>query len=116
MDELIRTAGSMFSPEQYLFWTRIQCCAWTVADVVIILCLLRLGDVSRRLCGRQGHVFSYIALAATILPALAVPFASTGMQIFVVELLVTIPHFLIIINALTLDARSHVLALKMLCT
>ncbi len=94
---MIAWLGGWFSPEQYLHWTRIQCCAWTAADFVIVFSLIRLADLARRLCGAPGHRGAYAALLTTLPFALCVPFARTGGQIFVLELLITVPHFALIL-------------------
>jgi len=114
MNAVIERIGGLFSPEQYLFWTRIECIAWTAADVALIFAMLRLGDLARRAAGREPHRVSYIVLALTLLAALGVPLSPNGRMIFLAELAVTIPHFLIIIYVLVADLRAGAALLRAL--
>ncbi len=114
LDALINAMGNAFTPEQYLFWTRIECSAWTLADIVIVFYLIRLANRARLLLHRGPHVFSYAILAATAPLAAFIPFASTGGIILLIELAVTIPHFLIILYILAKDARNFAAALHLL--
>lgn len=89
--------GSHFSPEAYLFWTRIQCLAWTCADLVIVFFCIRIANLARTTVQQRQHRIPYFILAVTtcFLPAIA--FADTGMRIFLIELVVTVPHFVLIL-------------------
>jgi len=113
-DALIQAMGNAFTPEMYLFWTRIQCSAWTLADLVIVFCLIRLANTARGIVKIEPHVFSYVALALTIPPAAFIPFAPNGRLILLIELAVTIPHFLLILYILAKDAKTFGMALNKL--
>jgi len=105
MDGFIHAMGSLFSPEAYVLWTRIECTAWTAADLVIVFVLIRLGDLARAALGKQAHRVSYVVLLLTVPPAVVIPFCGTGLGIFALELCVTIPHFLIILYVIAADSR-----------
>ena len=100
INDAILWLGERFSPEQYLFWTRIQCLMWTSADLVIVYYLLRIANLGRGLIGIRPHRYSYVILALTIPGMPFVAIARTGMQIFLLELVITIPHFLLILYIL----------------
>ena len=114
LDALLNAMGNAFTPEMYLFWTRIECSAWTLADVVIVFYLIRLANAARKVLNRDPHVFSYLVLAVTIPLAAFIPLAPTGGVILLIELAVTIPHFLLILYVLAKDARSFAAALHVL--
>jgi len=114
LDALLNTMGNAFTPEMYLFWTRLECSAWTLADVVIVFYLIRLANAARRVLNQDPHVFSYLVLAATIPLAAFIPFAPTGGVILLIELAVTIPHFLLILYVLAKDAGCFAAALHQL--
>ena len=103
--ELILWLGQRFSPEQYLFWTRIQCIAWTAADLVIIFYLIRIANLARHMLGIPPHRIPFAILAATALaaPLLLVP--QTGWRIFALEILITAPHFALILFTITANVR-----------
>jgi len=103
--EAIRSIGSTFSQEQYLFWTHIQGSLWTLADVVIVFYLIRITNLFRSHLGRRKHRGSYFVLAATIPFAVYLPFTSTGSTFFYLELAVTIPHFLLLLYVCIGDAN-----------
>ena len=114
LDALIVWLGSRFSPEDYLAWTRVQSVAWSAADVVIVFYLLRIANLARRRCGAVPHRVPYAVLAATLplLPCLAV--ASTPRLIFALELLITLPHFLLILHVLAFNPRIFMRYLDLL--
>ncbi len=114
MHSMIEWLGSAFTPEQYVFWTRVECTAWTLADVFIVFYLLRLADLARAVMRKPPHRISYIVWICTLPPAALIPFLTRGTHIFAVELLVTVPHFLIIVSILALDAKTAVQALTRL--
>jgi hypothetical protein len=105
MNEWILWIGGQFSPEDYLFWTRVQCLMWTAADVVIIVALARLANLARTREGARTHLFTCLVLAATIALAPFVILAPTGALIFVLELLITVPHFVLILYLLAANAN-----------
>lgn len=94
-----------FTPEQYLYWSRIQGSLWTTADIVICWYLLRLGNLARTLCGVRRHVGGFVVLFATLPFALLIPFSPNATAFYRLELLVTIPHFLLILYVFLVDWR-----------
>ena len=109
--EAIRSIGSTFSQEQYLFWTHIQGSLWTLADVVIVFYLIRIANLFRGHLGRRKHRGAYIVLAATIPFAVYLPLTSTGSSFFYLELAVTVPHFLLLLYICIGDASITLEAL-----
>ncbi|HOZ49285.1 MAG TPA: hypothetical protein PLO37_25185 [Candidatus Hydrogenedentes bacterium] len=103
--ELIQWLGHHFSAAQYVWWTRVQCTAWTLADLVIVFSILRLANLARSILDIERHRFSYGALLATVPLAAWIPFATSGARIFQIELAVTVPHFLIIVYVAVADLR-----------
>ena len=110
----IQWMGSQFSPEQYVFWTRIECTAWTLADILIVFGVLRIADIARAVTGIERHRISYVVLMATLPLAAAIPLEPTGPFILFLEILVTVPHFLIILYVMARDARLFAAALTKL--
>lgn len=111
IDQGIRWLGAQFSPEANLFWLHIQCLAWSVADLVIIFNLLRIANLARRMAGARPHMFSYVVLGLTMLFVPVVAVAPNGGMLFALELIITVPHFLIILYVLAVDARGLATAL-----
>ncbi len=104
LDVLVQ-ATAWFTPEQYLWWTRWQCIGWTSADAVIIVSLVRLANAARTIEGIRNHLFSLVILGVTLLFLPLVFIAPTGRMIFFLELLITIPHFLLILYLLGANHR-----------
>ena len=111
---MIQWMGHAFTASDYMFWTRIQCSAWTLADLILIFYLIRTANLARHVTGARPHRVSYVILLATVPPAAAIPFTTTGIGIFLIELLVTLPHFLLIGYVLLADARQCAAALAAL--
>jgi hypothetical protein len=103
--------GDLFSPESYLFWSRIQGPAWTLADFVIVYYVLRLANLCRGVMGRRPHRFAWLVLAGTIPFAATIPFIGSGTAFFQTELVVTVTHFLIILYVLAVDVETAAEAL-----
>lgn len=97
MLEIVRAIGENFSPETYLILTRIEGTIWTLADMIIVLFLFLNANLLRRHLGCRRHRFSFILLGATVPFAMLLPFAQTGMAFFRLELIVTLPHFALIL-------------------
>ena len=95
--DIVRSVGESFSPEAYLALTRIEGSLWTLADFVIVYYLLKIANLLRAYIGHRRHRVSYFVLAATVPFALLLPVAPSGAAFFRLELLVTIPHFLLIL-------------------
>lgn len=106
MADLLFWLGQYFDAEAYLFWTRVQCIAWTAADVVIVATLLLIANRVRASLGKHPHVYSFAVLGFTLLPAPFVVVAPTGRLIFLIELAVTVPHFLLILFVMIVNARN----------
>jgi hypothetical protein len=105
MLERLAAAAASFTPEQYLWWTRLQCLGWTAADVVIVVALIRFSNAARRLHGRGAHMVPWLVLAATLPFIPMVVVAPTGRLIFALELCITLPHFLLILYLLGVNHR-----------
>ena len=114
IEALIHAMGNAFTPELYMFWTRIQCCAWTMAHTVIVFYLIRVANTARGALNLEGHVMAYVVLGATVPIAAFIPFADDGGLILLIELAVTIPHFLLILYLLLKNARLFGLVLHLL--
>lgn len=106
MLEWLAAAGAWFTPEQYLWWTRWQCMAWTAADVVIVVALVRMANTARGVNGKQPHVFPYLVLLFTLFFVPLIFVAPTGGAMFAVELLITLPHFGLIVYLLGINRGS----------
>jgi hypothetical protein len=102
--DAIRSIGSTFSSEEYLFWTHVQGSMWTLADIVIVFYLIRIANLFRAYLDRRIHRGAYVVLAATIPFALFLPLTKTGTDFFYLELAVTVPHFLILLYVCIGDA------------
>ncbi len=116
LPDWIQQISDFFPHDVYLQWSRVQGTLWTMAGYVIIFYLLRLTNLCRSMTGRSIHRIPYVALAATIPPALILPIAPTSMALFRIELAVTVPHFLIIVYVLAANLRSAPEALAKLVT
>jgi hypothetical protein len=103
-----------FSPEQYLFWTRWQCLAWTLADLLIVYSVIRLSNQARSVAGRRPHRFSYALLALTAVLVPCIVISPSGGLLFLVELAITMPHFLLLSYLLTANLRVYAIFLAAL--
>ncbi len=100
MLELFIAWADSITQEQYLWWSRLQCLGWTAADVVIVVALTRLVNAARTWEGRPPHLFPYLVLGFSLMFAPLVIIAPTGRLVFFLELLITMPHFALILYLL----------------
>ena len=106
MPDWMLAVSEWFTYERYLQWSRVQGFAWTGAGVVMIICLLGITNTCRRILGRRRHRLSYLVLAATFPFIALLPVAPTGMAFFRLELIITIPHFLLIVYLLVANLQT----------
>ncbi len=110
--ELVRSIGSHFSQEQYMFWSRIQGTLWTAADIVLIVYLIRTTNLFRRHLGLRLHRWTYAVLGMTLPFAALVSVVQDARAFFYLELAVTVPHFLLILYLCFGDAGNALRALS----
>ena len=103
--EILRFLGAHYSPEQYLFMTKIQCLLWTAADLVVVFYLLQIANLARTQLHLPKHLYPYIALGVTVFFVPLVPIAQSGAMIFRLELLITVPHFVLILYVLAANMQ-----------
>jgi hypothetical protein len=97
--------GTRFTAEDYIVWSRIQGTAWTSADLVIVYNLIRIADLGRDYMGIPLHRWSLWILYATIPPCLLIPLSYNHLMFLRLELMVTIPHFLLIVYVILANFR-----------
>lgn len=97
MTDWLEATGVGMSPESYLYWTRVQASLWTAADFLVVIYLTRLANLLRAGLGLSMHILPHVILALTVPFAILLPIATTETLLFRLELLVTIPHFCIIL-------------------
>ena len=100
---LLSMLGVYYSAEQYLFMTKLQCMLWTSADVVMVIYLTRIANLARKQLGKSLHVMPYVVLGITMLFVPFVPIAESGSLIFKLEMLITVPHFILLIYVLAVN-------------
>jgi len=105
MEALINSLGTNFNAADYLYWSRIEGSLWTAADIILCLYVIRLANLLRAPLALRHHVIPYIVLALTVVPALFIPIVPHGAAFFRLEVIVTIPHFLILLYILGINLR-----------
>ena len=103
-----------FTAADYLLWSRVQGTAWSLADVVIVFYLLRIANLCRDLSGLRRHRLSYATLAATLPLIALVPVLPSPQAFFRLELLITVPHFLLILYIGAADFHNILQALGLI--
>lgn len=109
--EFVETVGNRFNHSDYLVWSRIAGVLWTVADAIIAFCMIYIGNLVRAYQAVRPHRFSYALLATSCLPAVYIPFVDTSAAFYRLELIITIPQYLIILYICAADARLAIHAL-----
>lgn len=105
MTRCFTAISEMFSSSDYLFWSRVEGTLWTAADFVIVFLLLRIANLFRGWTNRRPHRIPYIFLALTLPPACLIPIAPNAQAFWRLELMVTIPHFLLILYVIGVNLR-----------
>lgn len=103
--EIIRQLGEWLTPERYIASTRILSSLWTLADLVIVFYLIRIANLFRRYNAIATHKIPYLVLAFTVPFTALLPFAPTGYAFFRLELIITFPHFVLILYLLIANAN-----------
>jgi len=105
MMEWIIALGERYPADSLEWLTRLQCIGWTSADFVIVFSLLRMANVCRDTLGLRLHRVSYLVLIATLFFVPLIFFARTGLILFWVEAIITVPHFLLILYLLAANVQ-----------
>jgi hypothetical protein len=95
------------APENYVWLSRVQGSLWTLADIIICWYLLKTANHLRNWCQLPPHRLGYVALLATLPFAILIPIAPNAQAFYRLELVVTVPHFLIIVQVLYSNYRHR---------
>ena len=110
VENLFLWIGSNFDRSIYLSTSKIQAVCWSVADIALVLAVLKIADLARRrfALGRVMPLYLLLLGTAVITPLLVL--AQTPWQFFVLECVICGCQFLILLYV-ALTERNRVLEL-----
>jgi hypothetical protein len=106
MDSLFLHIAEAFGPTEYVFWTRFQVVAWSVADISLVFAVLRIIDLARTNAGEPRIRVRYglLAVSAGLTPVIFV--LDSSQQIFRLEAAVVGLQFAILIFSIIIDRQT----------
>ncbi len=110
VENLFLWIGSNFDRALYLWTSKIQAVCWSVADIALVLAVLKIADLARRRVGLGRQTLLYLLLLATAILTPFLVLAKTPRQFFLLECVICGCQFLILLYV-ALTERNHVLEL-----
>lgn len=110
VENLFLWIGSRFHQELYLMTSKIQAICWSIADIILVLAVLKIADLARRREGLRRLTPLYFVLWSTALLTPLLIFAWRPRQIFLLECVICGCQFLILLYV-ALTERHRVLGL-----
>lgn len=98
--------GTHFTPEAYMFYSKLHGLLWSAADVVLILALLKIADWARRRReGKRIRVRYILVLFSALLTPLLL-FSRTPKEFFRLECVICGIQFLILIYTVMVERKG----------
>lgn len=110
VEKIFLWIGSRFHQELYLLFSKLQAICWSVADILLVLAVLKIADLARRREGLGRLTPLYFVLWGTALLTPLLIFAGRPRQIFLLESVICGCQFLILLYVV-LTERKRVLRL-----
>lgn len=98
--------GRNFSPEVYLLATKIQGMLWSIADVILIFCILRITDIVLAHNNQRPISIRYWMLLFSALPVPLLFYTSRGDHFFYIECVIFGLQFSILIYTIIVHIRD----------
>lgn len=104
--------GTHFTPEAYMFYSKLQGLLWSAADIVLILALLKIADWARRRREDRKIRVRYVLLlfSAVLTPLLL--FSRTPKEFFRLESIICGVQFLILIYTVIVERKGMLVVIK----
>jgi hypothetical protein len=110
MEQFLLWISLNFTDEAYLFHSKIQVILWSAADIILVLAMLRIVNLSRRRVGLKGPLVRYVLLGLTAALTPLLLFARTPGEFFRLECIICGGQFLILLYTVVFE-RKRLLAL-----
>lgn len=98
--------GTAFTIDVYMFYTKIQGMLWSIADVILVLVLLRISDLTRVKKGQRRIISRYIFLCLTAILTPLILFTKTPRQFFLLESIICGTQFAILVYTIFAERRG----------
>lgn len=105
LDQIFLWISVNFTAEAYLFHTKIQGIVWSLADIILVLALLRIVDLGRRKAGLKGPWVRYAFLCLTALLTPLLLFSRTRGEFFLLECIICGGQFLILLYTVVVERK-----------
>ena len=106
IDEIFLWLGAVFTMETYMFHTKVQGILWSVADVILILVLLRIADHTRAGTKRERIIWRYVLLCLTAVITPLLLLSKTPREFFLLESVICGTQFVILVYSIIVERRG----------
>lgn len=111
-EKLILLIGRSFTRAEYIRLTVMQGLIWSLADIFLVFCLLKLTNLIRSRNGKRTTVIRYLLLAlSALLTPLLIFFPEPG-SFFMLESIIFGIQYMILLYTLIVDSRMVMSELK----
>ncbi len=108
MEKVLIYINQNFSYEIYILSTKIQGLIWTIADIILVFCVLKIINIARSSLNKEPTIFRYALLIISIALVPLLILTRSSDEFFRVESFLCGIQFLILIYTVLYDRKSFI--------
>ena len=111
-ESLLLLVGKNFTTEVYMFYTKLQGMIWSIADIVLVLVLLKIADLIRKRSQKKRITLRYVFLLVSAILTPLLIFTKTPRQFLLLESIICGTQFSILVYTVIVEIKEIVEAVK----
>ena len=111
-ESLLLLVGKNFTTEVYMFYTKLQGMIWSIADIVLVLVLLKIADLIRKRSQKKRITLRYVFLLVSAILTPLLIFTKTPRQFLLLESIICGTQFSILVYTVIVEIKEMVKAVK----
>jgi len=111
-ESLLLLVGKNFTTEVYMFYTKLQGMIWSIADIVLVLVLLKIADLIRKRSQKKRITLRYVFLLVSAILTPLLIFTKTPRQFLLLESIICGTQFSILVYTVIVEIKDMVEAVK----
>lgn len=111
-ESLLLLVGKNFTTEVYMFYTKLQGMIWSIADIVLVLVLLKIADLIRKRSQKKRITLRYVFLLVSAILTPLLVFTKTPRQFLLLESIICGTQFSILVYTVIVEIKEMVKAVK----
>lgn len=104
--------GANFTTEVYMYYTKLQGILWSLADIVLVLALLKIADLIRARAQKKKIRFRYLFLLFSAILTPLLVFTQSPKQFFILESIICGTQFVILVYTVVGERKGMMDGIK----